>query len=150
VHCARDRKLRLHLWSHSSPYRIYTAGSFPGDKGDRSEATNSLHVRLRLKRVVFWCYAEKSLSGLKFHSVINGTGLDNRGSRVDSRQGMGIFLFPPRPDLLWGPLSLLSNGYRGLSGQGVKLTIRLLLVPRSRMRGSIPSPPIRLHGVVLS
>jgi hypothetical protein len=31
----------------------------------------------------------------------------------DSRQGLGIFSSPPRPELLWGPPSLLSNGYQG-------------------------------------
>jgi hypothetical protein len=42
-------------------------------------------------------------------------GLDNRG--FDSRQGLGVFLFtslPPRPDRLWGPPSLLFNGYQEL------------------------------------
>jgi hypothetical protein len=31
----------------------------------------------------------------------------------DSRQGLRIFSSSPRPDRLWGPPSLLSNGYRG-------------------------------------
>jgi len=37
----------------------------------------------------------------------------------------------------------------GLSGRGVKLTTHLHLVPRSKMHGAIPPPPILLHGVVL-
>jgi len=28
-----------------------------------------------------------------------------------SRYGRDFFFFPPHPDRLWGPLTLLSNGY---------------------------------------
>jgi hypothetical protein len=57
-----------------------------------------------------------------------------------------FFSSPPRPNRLWGPPSLLSNGYQGLlpreqSGRGVKLTNHLHLVPRSRMHGAIPPFP---------
>jgi hypothetical protein len=57
--------------------------------------------------------------------------------------GMGCeFLSsPPCPDRFWGPPSLLSNGYRGLS-LGVKRpgheADHSHLVPRPRMRGAIP------------
>jgi hypothetical protein len=41
-----------------------------------------------------------------------GYGLDDRGSRVRFPAGAGNFsLPPPRPERLWGPPSLLSNGY---------------------------------------
>jgi hypothetical protein len=53
----------------------------------------------------------------------------------------GLLSSPPRPNWLWGPPSLLSNGYRGWSGRFVKLTTHLLLQPRSKMRGAIPPPP---------
>jgi hypothetical protein len=46
---------------------------------------------------------------------------------------MGLLSSPPGPDLFWGSLILLSNGYRG-----VMLTAHLQLAPRLRMRGAIP------------
>jgi hypothetical protein len=57
-----------------------------------------------------------------------------------------FFSSPPRPDRLWGPLSLLSNGYQGpfrwrRSGRGVKLATHLLLVPRSKNAWSHISTP---------
>jgi len=54
---------------------------------------------------------------------------------------------PKRPERLWGPTSLLFNGYRVISrrqnAQGKKLTIHLHLVPRLKINGAIP--PILLH-----
>jgi hypothetical protein len=51
-----------------------------------------------------------------------------------------LYSLPRRPDRLWGPPSLISNGYRGLSprgqsGRSVKLTIHLYLVHE---RSSVP------------
>jgi hypothetical protein len=67
-----------------------------------------------------------------------------------------IFCSSPRPDRIWYPPSLLSNGYQrlflwGLGGWGVKLTTHLHLMPRSKNEWSYTStPPVRLHGVVLN
>jgi hypothetical protein len=49
-------------------------------------------------------------------SIVTGYGLDGQGSIPD--RGRGFFLYPLRPDRLWGPPSLLYNGYRGLFPQG--------------------------------
>jgi len=51
------------------------------------------------------------------------------------------FSWPPGPDRLWDPPSLIYNGYQGLfawgwSGRNVKLTTHLHPLPRSRMRGA--------------
>jgi hypothetical protein len=55
------------------------------------------------------------------------------------------FSSPPHPDQLWGPPSLLSNGYQGPSlgvkQQDVKMTTHLHLVLRSRICGAIPPLP---------
>jgi hypothetical protein len=65
-----------------------------------------------------------------------GYGLDDRGFK--SRQGLGIFfLHCVKPPIQWvpGALSL------GVKRQVMKLTTHIHLVPRSRMRGSIPALP---------
>jgi hypothetical protein len=61
----------------------------------------------------------------------------------NSRRELGIFLFTTASRSALGPTYPLSNGTREFfpwvsSGRGVKLTTHLHLVPRSRMRGSIP------------
>jgi hypothetical protein len=74
-----------------------------------------------------------------------------------SNAGMGweFLSSPPHPDRLWGPPSLLTNGYQG-SFLWLKRpeseADHSHLVPRPRTRGAIapPPPPIRLHGLVLS
>jgi hypothetical protein len=46
--------------------------------------------------------------------IATGYGLDDREVGVRVLLGSGIFTPPCRPDRLWGPPNLLSNGYRGL------------------------------------
>jgi hypothetical protein len=48
------------------------------------------------------------------------------------------------------PMGTRGSSLRGWSGRGVKLTTHLLLVPRWRMRGTVPPFPIGLHGMMLS
>jgi hypothetical protein len=79
-------------------------------------------------------------------SIATGYGLDDQWVGVRVPMGARIFSSPYRPDRLWNPPSLLSNGYWGLflqelSGRGVNLTTHLQLVPRSRKRGSIHPLP---------
>jgi hypothetical protein len=49
-----------------------------------------------------------------------GYGLDDRGSGFRFSTETGNFSLPPRPERLWDPPSLLSNGYRGGSFPGAK------------------------------
>jgi hypothetical protein len=42
-----------------------------------------------------------------------GYGLDDRGVGVQAPVGSRIFSSPRRPEWVWGPPNLLSNGYRG-------------------------------------
>jgi hypothetical protein len=88
--------------------------------------------------------------------IANGYGLNDRGFGVGVPVWSRIFSSLFRPDRLWGPLSLISNGYwEGLS-PGVKrpgreadhspptsVEVKKILVYTS-------TPPISLHGVVLN
>jgi hypothetical protein len=46
--------------------------------------------------------------------IATGYGLDDRGLAIRVPVGLRIFSSPRRPDRLWGPPNLLSNGYRGV------------------------------------
>jgi hypothetical protein len=56
--------------------------------------------------------------------IATGYGLDDRGVGVRVPRKSRIFSFPPRPDRLWGPPSLLSKEYRGALSPGVKRLVR--------------------------
>jgi hypothetical protein len=70
-------------------------------------------------------------------SIVSGYGLDDRAIEVRSPAGASDFSSNLCPDRLWGPLSLLYNGYRGVlspgvkRGRGVTLTTHPRLVPRT-------------------
>jgi hypothetical protein len=86
--------------------------------------------------------APQSLRHMKYSrdsvvTIATAYGLDDRRVGVRVPVGSRIFSSPCRPDGLWGPPSLLFNGYRRQSGRGVKLTTHFQLVPRSRKCGSI-------------
>jgi hypothetical protein len=49
---------------------------------------------------------------------LHGYGLDDQGWGFHSQWGWELFSFSLHPDRLWGPPSLLCNGYQGLFPQG--------------------------------
>jgi hypothetical protein len=83
-------------------------------------------------------------------SILTGYELESRGS-IPSRNKIHSFT-SQRPDRLWGPSSLLTNGYRGFfpmgkKGRGVNLTTHLHLLPRLGMVELYFHSHIRLHGI---
>jgi len=57
-------------------------------------------------------------------------------------RGKRFFSSPTRPDWLWGPPSLLFNGYRWWGGHGMKLATHLQLLPGLRTCAAVPLLPL--------
>jgi hypothetical protein len=80
----------------------------------------------------------------KFLAWLTGIALDHRlhDRRFESRQGLGIFLFTTASRPALEPIQLLIQWVTGALSLGVKWpgceVDHLHLVPRSRMRGTIP------------
>ena len=97
-----------------------------------------------IQRIFPWLSAE-SRSRDRLGSKV--TGLRIGWSRVQVTAGARFSSFPRRPDRLWGPSSLLLNGYPWLflwvqSSRWIRLAIHLYLVPRLRMSGAISLLPL--------
>jgi hypothetical protein len=102
-----------------------------------------IHCFFNMSTNVIWLVREEP----------TGYELDDRRVGVRVPVGSRIFSSPCRPDRLWGPPNLLTNGYRslfprGYTGRVVKLTTHLQLMPRPRKRGSVhplPHTPSRCN-----
>jgi hypothetical protein len=105
---------------------------------------------------VLLCAGINYVSYVKFYPVATGYGLDDRVSGVRFPVGAGNFSLLRRVQTGSGihPVSYLmcnwGSSHGGQSDRGMKLTIHLLLVLRSKMRGATPPPPKRIHGVVFT
>jgi hypothetical protein len=89
-------------------------------------------------------------------SIVSGYGLDDRAIDVRSpAEVRGFFLSLLCPHRLWGPPSLLYNGYRGVLFLGVKrgrdvtLTTHPIKCRGRKWVGAIPPLPLRLHRCVV-
>jgi hypothetical protein len=76
-----------------------------------------------LKYPITWCFFKIGYSFLcrsrdSVVGIATSYGLDDRGVWVRVPVGSGIFCSPDRPDQLWGPSNLLSDGYWGLFPRG--------------------------------
>ena len=151
--------VELHLYSHYGPYSLYRV-SVPVQGGtllfftlNCSEHCLTLCTEIRGFR--FKCPCSKFLpnpmragiSQLVWRLATGWTGLG-----ANTGGGKRFSPSPDRPDRLWGPHSLLFNGYRGPSPPRVQMPAEevdhiLHLVTRLRMSGAIPLPAIYLHGV---
>jgi hypothetical protein len=72
----------------------------------------------RLRFAPFLTGLEVSGSRGSAVGITTGYELDDRGVRVRVPVGSRIFSSPRRPDRLWGPPSLLYNGYRRIFLRG--------------------------------
>jgi hypothetical protein len=110
---------------------------------------------MKISALIYAIYGDKltsSISGfIRLHmspgssvSIVSDYGLDNRAIGVRSPAGAKDFSCSL---CVWGPLSLLYNGYRRSFPRGVTLTTHPHLVPRSSMSRSYTSSPKRLHVV---
>jgi hypothetical protein len=81
-------------------------------------------------------------------------GLDGQGSNPGKSKK--FFSTSQGPDRLWGPLSLLTNGYRGdyfpreVKRSGREADRSPPSSAEVKNGGGMPPFPIRLHGVVLN
>jgi hypothetical protein len=98
------------LWSYTSIYLAYCGGSFETGKhrqGNDNFPSYSLPSTLSTFR-----NRDSSVG------IAVGYGLDDRGSRIRFPAGAGNFLFTTRPERLWCPPMLLSNGISGSFPEG--------------------------------
>jgi hypothetical protein len=111
-------------WQRAVPFAVLAPGGQSGNVWTHSRVCLCVCIRLKIKQFINSMYIIMSsfltsnlfnllnFVGLSFSFL--DYGLDDRGSfSGGGSDGIICFSSPPRPDRLWGPPSVLSNGYRG-------------------------------------
>jgi hypothetical protein len=107
------------------------------------DATNLfkfVEITLNRNKTIFYLFVFLFPFFTPVLSIVTGYGLDDRGVGVRFPVGSRIFSSQRRPNRLWSPPSLLSNGYRGFFPGGKEAGAwrwPLRLVSRPRNCGSI-------------
>jgi hypothetical protein len=76
----------------------------------------AINIHATMEQLLNASFSIRSLSYQSRDSAVGtatGYGLNDRGVGVRVSVRTKIFFSPRRPDRLWGPPNLLSNGYRG-------------------------------------
>jgi hypothetical protein len=101
------RKLKNHNFPHhliTSEYRL-----FPLEKGSNYICGSTMFRKYYLLELLPFPYIYITRAAIAV-SIAMGYRLDSRGSIP--RKGKKVLSAPQHPDWLWGPPSLLHNGYR--------------------------------------
>jgi hypothetical protein len=131
--------LKWHMLRARKKYRIL--------KQDNSGVYNEITAEIMSDGTIF-NFIYKSRGSAVGIAICHGLD-DDQGAGVRVPVLSTIFTSGNCPDLYWGPLNLLYNGYgeggripQEYSGRSVKPTTHLQLVPRSRKPATInPLPP---------
>jgi hypothetical protein len=93
-------------------YKIYIRRSSMVNFFERQH-NSEFHKKREFVSKINSCLLPKESEPGSSGSIVSGYGLQDRAIEVrSSTEAKGFFLYPLCPDRLWGPPSLLYNGYR--------------------------------------
>jgi hypothetical protein len=101
------------LWKQCETYKHTVLPECRGRFNVKAGGTNSNHSALKQQFPNGLCFVPSETSRDSSVSIATSYWLGDRGVGVQVPVVSRIFSSPRRPDRLWAPPSLLSNGYRG-------------------------------------